>query len=894
MPPATRARSTPRVRTPDPPAAPPDTALAGIILCGGKGSRMGRTRVHKVCVPLAGRPAVVRLIDTLRADGVSPIVVVVGHRAGDVVQTVGAAHPGVQFVYQRDQLGTGHAARVGVEALRAFGCDGPVLITMGDKWFEPGLVRHALRRYRDAGARLLVVSTPKRPDSAAGRLVRLPRRGICGNVEKRDIDRARILADWLAAANDATTVPKARLRAIGLQRIRPQRKLWRALGPLARFARGAGTIQGSDVVHAIREVGTSIRVAGASLPPDRVERLATTVNQSVYVADAAAVHLALRRVGRANAQDEYYLTDIIEIMARHDAPSDAAADRVAHRAVVEYALRHSDDVMAFNNRTELGRIEQRILALEQRDARHTGLDRTAARYLRRCDEWMSHLQPDSGRARRMIERTYGVGGALVAERLRAIRRVLRLFARVYGPQRRLLLARAPGRINLMGRHVDHQGGFVHAVALDREVLFAAAPRNDDVIRLINTDPVAFPPRELVLGDWRHALTGDWLRFIDSDAVRAHLSSSAGDWSNYVLAAALFLRHRRPHAPWRGIDVAVHGDVPMAAGLSSSSAMVVAAMEALALANGVRVSGEELVTWCGQAEWFVGSRGGSSDHAAIRLGRAGHAARMEFHPFRLARYVRIPDGAAVIIAHSGEHAVKSAGARDRFNERVANYRLGVLWLKRFGPKAVANIEHIRDLLPSRLRMDASDVLTLVRSLPARRTRAELRRELGPRFAEALDRIFATHAEPPAYTIRDVVAFGVGECERSRVAATYLDRGELDTFGRLMRISHDGDRVAGASAKPLLPDGDHALWEMPGAYACSTPNIDRLVDLACGVPGVYGAQLAGAGLGGCVMILAEEAAVRRVRRTLTEHYYRPTGMAPAVWAVRCVSGGGLIRP
>ena len=47
--------------------------------------------------------------------------------------------------------------------------------------------------------------------------------------------------------------------------------------------------------------------------------------------------------------------------------------------------------------------------------------------------------------------------------------------------------------------------------------------------------------------------------------------------------------------------------------------------------------------------------------------------------------------------------------------------------------------------------------------------------------------------------------------------------------------------------------------PGAYACSTPEIDEMIDIAAAVPGVAGAQLAGAGLGGCIMILAHEHSV-----------------------------------
>ena len=78
--------------------APDTDAIAGVILCGGSGTRMGRTRAHKVCVPMAGRPAVVRLIDTLRTEGVDPLVVVVGDRAGDVVETIDITFPVHHYV----------------------------------------------------------------------------------------------------------------------------------------------------------------------------------------------------------------------------------------------------------------------------------------------------------------------------------------------------------------------------------------------------------------------------------------------------------------------------------------------------------------------------------------------------------------------------------------------------------------------------------------------------------------------------------------------------------------------------------------------------------------------------------------------------------------------------
>jgi galactokinase len=94
------------------------------------------------------------------------------------------------------------------------------------------------------------------------------------------------------------------------------------------------------------------------------------------------------------------------------------------------------------------------------------------------------------------------------------------------------------------------------------------------------------------------------------------------------------------------------------------------------------------------------------------------------------------------------------------------------------------------------------------------------------------------------------------------------------------SEDPDRVLRAQ-----------LFMQPGAYACSTPEIDHMVDLACAVPGVAGAQLAGAGLGGCIMILAREEAVPDVRKALTAGYYRPRALESAAIPCITVEGAGL---
>ena len=137
---------------------------------------------------------------------------------------------------------------------------------------------------------------------------------------------------------------------------------------------------------------------------------------------------------------------------------------------------------------------------------------------------------------------------------------------------------------------------------------------------------------------------------------------------------------------------------------------------------------------------------------------------------------------------------------------------------------------------------------------------------------------------------------------------------------MSASHDGDRVVrhgpdgGARPCHAATDNSYLLrliddlesgspqrvidaqleWQ-PGSYRCSIPQIDRMVDAALGVEGVVGAQIAGAGLGGCMMVLARDESVEPLSVTLERRYYGPAGKPPSI--LRCTPIGGssvLLEP
>jgi galactokinase len=188
----------------------------------------------------------------------------------------------------------------------------------------------------------------------------------------------------------------------------------------------------------------------------------------------------------------------------------------------------------------------------------------------------------------------------------------------------------------------------------------------------------------------------------------------GHWSNYVKAAVLYLQHLntgpdgRFAPPLRGMDAMVYGRIPGAAGLSSSSGLVVAAAEACIRLNELPVEGLELVGLCGTAEWYVGTRGGAGDHAAIKFGKLDRIMHVGSHPFTV-DWMPFPPDYRIVLANSHMKAEKSAGARDTFNQRVAGYVFGLLMARKNFPRYAARMEHLRDVNPGTLGVDEAEAM-----------------------------------------------------------------------------------------------------------------------------------------------------------------------------------------
>jgi galactokinase len=403
-------------------------------------------------------------------------------------------------------------------------------------------------------------------------------------------------------------------------------------------------------------------------------------------------------------------------------------------------------------------------------------------------------------------------------------------------------------VNLIGEHTDYNGLPVLPIAVDRDVLVAARARPDAEVDLINTD-VAFAPR----------------RFRLDSAIAPF---PAGDWGNYPKAAAQALMtelQRRGARPLPGAHLCVDGRIPAAAGLASSSALVVAVgLAHLALA-GVDFERLELAELLASAERYVGTLSGGMDQAVALLGRARHAIRIDFFPLRT-RPVPVPAGAVFVVAHSLERAEKSGAARGLYNQRVVECALACALLARRTGVPATRLAELPD--PAAL---LSELATL---LPDAVTRAALPGLLGLSADDVERRFLAgiTLADSGRFVLRARVRHVLSEAARVTAAEEALRRGDLPALGGLMDASH---------------------LSCAGDYEASTAALDQLV-AAAHAGAALGARLTGAGFGGAIVALVPRDGVRLLLAALDREFYASRGGSPKVrLVVQPDEGASFVR-
>jgi len=158
-----------------------DGAVA-IVLAAGQGTRMN-SDMAKVLHPMCGEPLLAHVLAALADTGVGRVLVVIGHQRDRVRGAF--PRPGIEWVVQAEQRGTGHAIQMAVPALAGF--TGTLLIVCGDTPLLRGATLQALLEHHAAtGAAVTVLSTRVPDASGYGRIIRDARAGRVAIVEERD------------------------------------------------------------------------------------------------------------------------------------------------------------------------------------------------------------------------------------------------------------------------------------------------------------------------------------------------------------------------------------------------------------------------------------------------------------------------------------------------------------------------------------------------------------------------------------------------------------------------------------------------------------------------------------------------------------------------------------
>lgn len=154
-----------------------------VVLAAGKGTRM-KSELPKVLVPALGRPMIEYVLDALAKVGVDQVLIVVGHRA-DLVRETLAHRPEVRFVEQTEQLGTGHAVMVCRDELADF--EGTVVVLTGDSpLVQTSSLEKLLNRFEQEKMACLLGTLEKENPTGLGRIVRDVEGRFTGIVEEKD------------------------------------------------------------------------------------------------------------------------------------------------------------------------------------------------------------------------------------------------------------------------------------------------------------------------------------------------------------------------------------------------------------------------------------------------------------------------------------------------------------------------------------------------------------------------------------------------------------------------------------------------------------------------------------------------------------------------------------
>ena len=428
----------------------------------------------------------------------------------------------------------------------------------------------------------------------------------------------------------------------------------------------------------------------------------------------------------------------------------------------------------------------------------------------------------------------------------------------------LTVTRAPGRLDLMGGIADYSGSLVLELPISNATHAALQLREEKTLRVASLDGGG-PPRlfEMALAD-----------FLDSDGPAAYHEAALyfrrepeRHWASYVAGAFLVLMRERGCVFDKGARILISSDVPEGKGVSSSAALEVATMQAVAAAYGIELPPRELAFLCQKVENLVACAPcGVMDQMTSACGERDMLLALLCQPAEPKGLVKLPGELAVWGIDSGlRHSVGGADYGTVRTAAFMGYRIiaeaaGLPW-RESGAEGHVVVDdprwggYLANVSPAEFEERYAALL------PERMTGAEF---IG-RYAGITDAV--TRVGPGrSYPVRNATRHPVFENDR------------VERFARLLQ---DWQGLARAEELGELMYQSHESYTDCGLGSQGTDEIVRLVREAGTSAGLYGAKITGGGGGGTVAVLGRREAGAAVEAVAREYAGR-TERAPLIIA------------
>ncbi|KAF9917043.1 galactokinase [Linnemannia zychae] len=456
--------------------------------------------------------------------------------------------------------------------------------------------------------------------------------------------------------------------------------------------------------------------------------------------------------------------------------------------------------------------------------------------------------------------------------------LVRSFEELYGrvPD---FIARSPGRVNLIGEHIDYAGFGVLPMAIEDDCLIAVAIDHDDsAVKIANVNSAKYPSLEFTP---KPANQG----YVDIDP-RAHV------WTNYFAAGYRGLLDDLQIEKPNGMFCLMSGTVPAGAGLSSSSAFVCCSVNATLKAQESLLSGKktpsahELAIISIRSERYVGTMGGGMDQACSILAKPNSACFIEFHPVLKVTPVAFPTTippVAFVIADTLVTSDKAVTAPVRYNLRVVETRgaARILAMTLGIPIPESGKLHLKQVLDAHFEK--------IGYIPSEgMTEAEIDIEKLAEMGKIVERVFGTDRIKNGVSFEELCELSnLSEEEFTRLyihqpiraERFHLYRRAKHVFSEEKRVVEFRDICEKAEAKKqsaetifsllggLMDASQESCHEL---FDCSCDELEELTKLARR-SGAYGSRLTGAGWGGASVSLVPEDKVPEFIATLKKEYY-----------------------